>query len=1141
MISFHNIRTVARYEAKTLRRSWLFRLFSIGALVILTIMNIGFFSPIGEEDWAMIAIPSSMPNFNLYLLNIAQSLIVIFLASDFLKRDKKLDTNEVLYTRPMSNFEYITGKSLGIMRLFLGVNILILIICLIVNIISKAGIDIASYLEYLLIITIPTLIFSLGFAYILMSVIRNQAITFLLLLGLAALNMFYLYNRLDSFFDYMLFGFPVFKSGITGFSNTDMILAHRIMYTSLGLVFIFLTILIFKRLPQSLTHRVISIVSVIVFTAVTAFSGYYFLDGVFSERHLKNEIIETNRNYENGDFLKVNSADIEIEYEKGIIKATASLKCENNLDKTVTQIPFSLNPGLAIKEITIDGSKAEYLIDNHIILIKPEKALEIGSTLDLYFKYEGTINEAYCYPWHIEDIKEHVSTVGPMRVDRKQVIQKDDFLLLTPETHWYPVAGLNYYPSNPARIIIDFSDYSLKVSRKNNLVAVSQGKRTSDGEYWYFENESPLTGISLAEGYYTSDTIRVDSIDFIAHYYEGHDYFREDLNELGDTIGNLISGLITDLETNFNTGYPFKRLSLIEVPVYFHSIEKKNTQTRAEVQPSMIFLPEKLATIDQAGFHRTIKRQKRRMERNNQVITDKEIQVRAFNSFVRNTFITSSDFRFNRGNASPLPGRYLLGPSFYFYKNNIYSEQYPVMNAVFETHLQKVEAPQTGFQRFFLGGLSENDKANTILKDNSMKEILGMDPSNDTLRTIITLKGDYLFNLMRAEAGITEFNDWFSSYLDNNRFRNISLEEFTSSVYDRFGFELEDHLDDWYNGTGQPGFLFTDIEVNEIVVGNRTRYKVSFTASNPEATPGIFNVSFRTGDRGPGGGRGMGGNVSISIGPGGRGNVSISGGAGRGMQTDDIERIVKLDAGQAKRISVILDAQPRGMFVNTLFSVNNPGELQFPLIDLDKGKTDDIDEGEQVLDKLPLWNEENEIIVDNEDPGFRVYQEMSSGRLKEWLNIRGNDGNDYREMFIWWAPEYWQKTVQSIYYGKYVKSAVYTRSGEGERQVSWTAEIDSPGYYDVYTYIGKRGGGGFGMGRGQGRSRSSMADMHFIIEHDDGTEEVTLDWENAENGWNRLGSYYLSPDTARVILTNKSEGRTVNGDAIKWEKQNMYK
>lgn len=51
MTLLHNIRTVARYEAKTLRRSWFFRLFSLGALVIFTFMNIGLFSPVGEEDW----------------------------------------------------------------------------------------------------------------------------------------------------------------------------------------------------------------------------------------------------------------------------------------------------------------------------------------------------------------------------------------------------------------------------------------------------------------------------------------------------------------------------------------------------------------------------------------------------------------------------------------------------------------------------------------------------------------------------------------------------------------------------------------------------------------------------------------------------------------------------------------------------------------------------------------------------------------------------------------------------------------------------------------------------------------------------------------------------------------------------------
>lgn len=116
----HNIRTVARYEARILRRSWFFRLFSLGALFIFTIMNIGVFSPVGEEDWQVVAFPASIPHINLYLLNIGQAIVVIFLASDFLKRDKKVDTNEVLYTRSMSNFEYITGKTTGVLRLFLG-------------------------------------------------------------------------------------------------------------------------------------------------------------------------------------------------------------------------------------------------------------------------------------------------------------------------------------------------------------------------------------------------------------------------------------------------------------------------------------------------------------------------------------------------------------------------------------------------------------------------------------------------------------------------------------------------------------------------------------------------------------------------------------------------------------------------------------------------------------------------------------------------------------------------------------------------------------------------------------------------------------------------------------------------------------
>jgi ABC-type transport system involved in multi-copper enzyme maturation permease subunit len=278
MAFIHNIRTVAHYEAKTLRRSWFFRLFAIGALLIFTMMNIGVFSPIGDEDWESMGIAAALPHINLYLLNIAQAIVVIFLAADFLKRDKKLDTNEVLYTRSMSNMEYVAGKTLGILRLFLGLNILILAIGLIINIISPVmKVDIAAYFTNLLLISVPTIVFSLGFSFLLMSLIRNQAITVLVLLGYAALVLFYLFFRAGYIFDYMAFGLPLFKSEVIGYDNAPYIIFHRLLYFSLGMASVMATILIFKRLPQSPGQNRIAQILLVVFLVTSGFSAYYVL------------------------------------------------------------------------------------------------------------------------------------------------------------------------------------------------------------------------------------------------------------------------------------------------------------------------------------------------------------------------------------------------------------------------------------------------------------------------------------------------------------------------------------------------------------------------------------------------------------------------------------------------------------------------------------------------------------------------------------------------------------------------------------------------------------------------------------------------------------------------------------------------
>ena len=1148
MVLLHNIRTVAKYEAKTLRRSWFFRLFSIGALFILTIINLGFFSPIGDQPWSLMSNPSSIPLLNLYMLNIGQAIVVIFLAADFLKRDKKVDTNEVLYTRSMSNFEYIMGKSWGILRLFLGLDIVILCIGLLMNIIAKdMPIDILSYLTYLLIICVPTILFSLGLAFMMMSIIRNQAITFLILLGIAALNMFWLWYRVGSIFDYMAFGLPLFKSGVTGFGNLSQILNQRLIYFFSGLAFILATVLLFKRLPQSKIYTSISVVFMFIFLAGTSICAFNTLSLYRNNINEKKQVIETNRRFENSDFVNLTDVSIAFSHKGSSLEASAELKFINNNINNLDRYLFSLNPGLIVTAVSSGVKDISFKRIHHIVEIDPGKTLLPGQSDSIVISYSGLINESFCYPDYTGNLKEYPYVINEMlNVNKRQAFLTDNYVLLTPESHWYPVPGLNYYPSNPARIKIDFTNYTLRVKTGDGLTAVSQGNMKTENGFYVFSPESPLTGLTLAIGNYRSDTLKVDSVKYISYYFPGNDYYKKDLSEIKDTLNLLVSGIMRELETSFSTKYPFRTLSLLEVPVQFYSYPRMSTQTRAELQPSLVLLPEKLSTLQNAGFQKRFTRQKKRMIRNNQVITDKELQVRLFNDFIRNTFISGENFRYYNGVARNEPVRYRLGPSFYFFRNNFCSTEFPVINAVFESHLQKQVLPQSGFMR--MEGLTENDKANLIFRDASFKDILAKNPESDTIRAIVSVKGDYLFNLFRAKAGINEFREWFQKYLDDHEFQSVDILMLNKDMKQKFGFEFYPYLNDWFKRREQPGFLFTDLHANEIVVGDRVRYLVTFTASNPEPVAGLFNISFRTGGEGEGQGRQVTGSFQGGPVTGGF-NISMQ---GRGIEAADISKIILLGPGETKKIKIILDAQPRELMVNTLFARNIPGEINLPLDEIKKSRNNLIEkEGEETLTVTPPFSLPGEIIVDNEDPGFISGIQENQSPLKKILGIKSRTGPEYQQINIFWAPEHWQPVVQSPYFGKYVRSSVYTRSSKDNRPVLWKTAIDEPGFYDIYCFIGKtaermvvRAGSSSGApapppppGEESGGD-NGFKDMHYKIYHDEGVEEITIDFENAEAGWNMLGRYYLSPDSAKVELTNQSTGRMVIGDAIKWVKAN---
>ena len=1116
MLSIHNVWTVARYETRTLLRSWFFRIFSAGAIVILTFMNIPFFALPGNTPWFFRGISSSIPYMNILLLNVVQAIIGVFLASDFLKRDRKLDTTEVVYMRSMTNGDYVLGKFLGILMVFIGLNLIVLLIGLIFNVFfSDVSFVFAAYLFYPLFISIPTLVFIFGLSFLFMVTIRNQAVTFIILLGYIAITLFFLAQKLHHLFDYMAFNVPLLYSDFVGFGNLNTLLIHRGIYFFLGLGFIFCTILMIKRLPQSRTMtRTAGFLSAVFLLTAIILGGIY-LTRISSGKNLRQQMVKMNRETNKLATVTPTTWKLDLNHHGEAIAVTAKLSFKNKSAGALDKYIFSLNPGLNVQQVTSTGGDLKYERKLHILTIFPSNPLPPNSEDSLTIKYGGKINEKAVYLDVDEEDREQIYRVWLYNIAKRFSFVDPNYVLLTPEVMWYPVAGVPYGAAYPELSQKNFTNFQLNVKTGKNLIAISQGKQTglNPGEY-SFKPEHPIPQLSLAIGNYEIRSIRVDSIDYQLYSLKGHDYFASFFDEIGDTLTALIRDSKQDFENKLELSYPFPRLTLIEVPIQFFSYNRIWTTTLETVQPEMVLLPEKALLIDAADFKRMEKYQDKRRERSNQTLTPQEIQSELFNRFVRSVLLGGfAGGRFRMSSMIKAPINYNVFPNFYSYVNHFHSAQYPIFNVALESFLNdRIGEQPSSFRRFFVG-LTDEEKANRALMKQNLAEIMADPDKKDILNTVLKLKGSYLFKLIQGKLQPETFQKFLTAILNKNHFKSADVAEFIAALNQQYGFDLEPFFNYWYHDRKLPGFLLSDIQAYKVLDEDRTRYQVKFKVSNTDSVSGLLSVTFRTG-------RGM----------------RFFGG---GPQETPEEKFTSLAPGQTKEIGIVLDEQPRMMMVNTLISKNLPAVIDKMFRDLELNEKAIPFDGERELDEPIKLAVPGEIVVDNEDPGFEILYQPTTGFLKRLLQSKKENEEEYIGMNFWRPPNRWRATTAVDFYGKYIHSAYFIKSGDGNKKVAWNAEIKAGGNYDIYYYASNIRSPWFrGRGRGGQRRRDqSVEQFHFLIHHDDGVSEEILDAAKAEAGWNFLGTYYMSAGQAKVELTDESKGRIVFADAVKWVKQ----
>jgi len=1138
MINFYFIGRIAINEARLLLRSWGFRIFSALALIILALVNIAIVTRGISTPYYISSLSGSLPLNSLKLFNIFQGIIVALIATEFFKRDRRHDSIQVVFARSFSNVEYYLGKALGILSAFLLLNLAVLILTFVFHFFFSSTIfAFQPYFLYFLLISLPTLIFMIGLSFFLSSLLKSQAVVFLILLAYSSLVLVFLGAPLFGLFDAYAFYLPLMWSDFIGLGSIGSILKIRLAYVLMGLSFFFVSPLLFKRLRQSSLSILVSGSLSIVCLVLVVILGFSYTNGPLTDRNYRKQLRESSQEFRETLSPSIRSYDIQLEHKGDTICATAQLEMVNESPSALNTILMTLNPGLEVDSIASSGNPLDFRQDNHLLHITPFEPLQFEDSMGLTISYSGKIDERYCYLdiekeryenryrlW-IYDIPKHYAFITP------------NFVHLTPECGWYPISGLPPGAAYPAMAAPSYSKYSLTVTTLEGLTAISQGKpeiQTQDNTTQYtFKPEALLPKISLTIGSYQVREITIDNLTYSLYVRPGHDYFTPLLDHIqeNDILTTVIRGSLDQLEVFLGVYYPYKRLSLVEVPINIFSYHRLWTVAHETVQPQLTFIPE-MATINTYGQLRFPLEQERGMRSREVPVAGSGIQRGALWRFINWNLIGNTNYidpatvmtidRMRRNRIgfnfkADIETQFDLLPNFVSFNSQVVSTRWPVLNFAIESYIRKRVAVPLVMERQTDSGLSPEEESNLDLKDRSLAAMI-TDPNLETavVHGALQAKAQTLLALFETKYGKEDFDKKLTSFLNRQKHSIITEQELTDFLSSLRDISLTKIVDEWYNGKEIPGFIMGDVESYDVIVGEMTRTQVKFLLANPTSVDGILKIRLR-----------------------GRPTR-------RGTPADIYARALLVPALTTMQVGFVTDQPPASMTVETFVSQNIPATIDVPFqgkraVREERPFDGNISKPYERADLFP----EDEIIVDNTDPGFEILgaakQNWLSRFLKNLFDIE-EKSTVFTGMNLLSPPAFWTQSTAPDFYGEIVRSAYIKESGEGKEKVKWKTDIEKAGDYDIYFYqpFAQRIQLGVATRQAAAAGKSFTAargTKYFSISVGNEIEEVEIDLNNTELGWNLIGTFQLDAGPNTIELSDKNKAGYVVADAVKWVKK----
>lgn len=1097
---------------RRLARTWVMAALAVGT----TLIGYLFFANLHGESSSFLPSAVTSPRFLVdsfggYLLWFLMAATV-FLGFDIGSRERRERIADAVDTRPVSNLQLLTGRLAGVV-LTLAVPMAVTFALIqgvgtlgqLLDWDIQASIEPVSLAVFLVLDALPALAFWGAMVFLLAAMLRNRLAVAMVAFGLLGLAIWGFSRTPAWLVEYVAPAPDRLVSDLVTSVPDAATVAERLSVVAAAAGLLALAALLLPR-PDTYS-RIRCGMAAMVLVCVGAAGIASVVVHAHAELGVRDDWREARESATGA------SADIRTLAGTVLIDPGDSLQ----IDVTVTvavpdpvpdRLVFPFNPGMATRAVRVDGQTAAF--EHRDGLLGVELPATVQGELVVGVRADGIPNPDFAYLDSAIDYRA-IAGANPLRnLGTEASLFDGSYVALMPGVHWLPDTLVR------RRSARDFRHVDLVVQVPTGWLVAGPGRREAlDAARYRFAPTSPVTPIGILAAEYERFATMIDGVELELLLSPRHtapaSYFEDTEAEIDDALTALFKDVAT-----LGVRYPHGALRMVEVPARLRGYGGGWQMETTLALPGVLLLRERgfptgrfyTPTVPIGGPFSTEKLERLRM-----LFREDRSGADPFAGLAHNLFLHQTEARGDGAAAlnylcHALVTR-LLGDDEGYFSAHVYASS-PSVRTLLVGSFASAFAGGSGSVSGEVFGAVRPPSVWERALGTPLADLQALEPSQAI--NILTMKGDAAARTIVDGAGREATARLVSELLRRYRGASFTFADF-EEVAEEAGVDLPGLLGDWLHDASLPGFIayaVTTVRLEDATDG-KPRYQLRIDVFNGEHTPGLFRLRYRFGD-------------SAVV-----------------HESDP----VRVPGRAAMEAGLVTGAPIRELWVAPYLSLNRH---EFPVRVPETDATAAADAVPFVGARSSNWRPVSGpgIVVDDLDPGFAATAPPGMDSSTTLSRVDIDEGLPVYQRADPVLEAHWSRQEQPTSWGRYRHTIARVTPGDGDRAATFSALLPESGRWRVDYFLPDLDVGYTTRSQSPFRLTANLeftspgnrgprlGNYDMRISSAGSVHPVEFDAAAAEPGWTTLGRFDLDAGEVSLVVTNRTDGRTVVADAVRW-------